>query len=183
MKKFGIYFGLILSLIITRVYIPMSISPLFVLLFISAADIVSLSAVLGLNLAIDVLLGSFNLPIMVSVYVSYFVGVYLVNQLSSTKFISSSSSVAADIVSALTLPTVHFIITNFISWLQMSNTSNPTWYIYSHNIVGLFTCYVASLSFYLNQLISTVLWLSVYYVSTVKSFSLKDSFSLRSSLL
>lgn len=72
------------------------------------------------------------------------------------------------IAGAIASPTVYFLVSNFMVWMQSSET------FYAKSFSGLITCYTAAIPFYKNSLLATLVFLPVVlllfnYVSRKKA--------------
>lgn len=63
------------------------------------------------------------------------------------------------IIGSLASPTVFFLLSNLLVWIQSSET------FYAKSISGLLTCYAAGLPFYKNSLLATLVFLPLVLVS------------------
>lgn len=63
----------------------------------------------------------------------------------------------------LTSPLIFFVITNFFSWIEMSNVNNPDFLMYTRDFAGLVNCYVMGFPFFLNSLGSTALFTVIFF--------------------
>ena len=73
--------------------------------------------------------------------------------------LSSKVSTMRVASAALLGPTSFFLVSNYAAWLKLSQPGS----MYSHNLSGLLTCYVAGLPFYGRDLASTALVLAIAF--------------------
>ena len=86
--------------------------------------------------------GYFDLEIQLSVY-----GSYLLMWLASVVLSKSKSYWVKGFLSVLSGNAIFFLVTNYVSWILMSDITNPSWCIYSHDLSGLISCYIASIPY------------------------------------
>jgi len=97
----------------------------------------------------DFFLGFYQLPIMLSVYLSFLLITFL------GKIIKRKKSMLVILGSSLTGSILFFLITNFAVWF-FSN-----WY--PHNISGLADCFWLALPFFRNTLLGDLFYVSVFF--------------------
>lgn len=73
------------------------------------------------------------------------------------------------LVLAVSSPTLFYVITNFGVWINSS--------IYLKNISGLMECYYLAIPFYSNSLVSTVLFVLLFYTTRVVVLKVQKSVS------
>jgi hypothetical protein len=96
----------------------------------------------------DIIIGSYQWQVMMSVYGSYAIMFFLA---SLYKKRGSLGMLEANIISAV----LFFIITNFAHWLWFGG--------YSHDIFGLLNAYIAGIPFFRNALFGQIFYGAVFY--------------------
>ena len=76
------------------------------------------------------------------------------------------------LVGSVASPTVFFLLSNFMVWLNSSEA------FYSKSMSGLMTCYAAGLPFYKNSLVATIVFLPLVLISFNYLTRKKASFTL-----
>lgn len=99
----------------------------------------------------DIFIGSYEIKLMISVYLGFLICVFLGFCLKKSK--KASTIIGSSILSAF----IFFVLTNFAVWVF------TPWY--AKNLSGLIQCYFMALPFFKNTLLASLFYTSVFFTA------------------